>query len=623
MRLNLIDIKMKRISIIIMTIVAAALITGCDRNLGPDNGSQVPEGEMAVRLSVSCPVITGTRASYVGGTENAISHISMICFDKDGKFILVKKDATLTSSTETTGTISGTVPGNTCRIHFVANFEGLDLSGFTMGSPERAVMQSTALSSGIDDEVRFWGYHREASESAMETWLTGGNTVQLLRDRAKVIVLLGDQTGNDDNTITSLQWTIGNGLKRGYIAPACVSGNDPYANTYVSATRLTEFSSSGRYGYGDMSSADIWTDPGTDTPQFLFENANSQNPVKVIIKATYSDATVKYHTVLLADNNVPFQVLRNQSFTITVKKLPKSLGSGDLEAALATTSYSNSPYAQVSREVNVINDDKYTLKVEDVEKMFNQDGTGVITFSYTAQGSGSISSLSASDFDVTWEAKSDDDSTDDVVAENSSHELTPPTVSFNSSTGEGTISFPLATLNDQLKHNTLQIVAKNSGLSRFVDVYSITQFSFSAQPALTAVSSTRTVGGKVRKVYELSFALPSDFPASQYPLKVSLFSSTLVPYSDASASAAFGSFAVVIGPTTDLGESTYQTDWNYKAKSWGYHYEYSIAGQPSGNTVKIYLYEVTGNLSRTLSNVGLYLQVDSFGSMFSLSQPNS
>ena len=46
---------------------------------------QVPEGEMAVRLSVNCPVRTGTRASYVGGTENAISKITMICFDKDGK----------------------------------------------------------------------------------------------------------------------------------------------------------------------------------------------------------------------------------------------------------------------------------------------------------------------------------------------------------------------------------------------------------------------------------------------------------------------------------------------------------------------------------------------------------
>ena len=610
---------MKRYSSIIFALTAL-IWSGCGEM--EMTTPQVPEGEMAVRLSVNCPVRTGTRASYVGGTENAISKITMICFDKDGKFILARDAATLTPATATTGTISGSVPGNTCRIHFVANFEGLDMSGFAMGSPERAVIQSGALSSGIGDEVRFWGYHRESSESDMESWLTGGNTVQLLRDRAKVVVLLGDQSANEDNTITSLEWTIGNGLKKGYVAPTVVSGNDPYANTYVSATRLTEFSSSGRYGYSDMSSADIWTASGEATPQFLFENANSQNPVKVVIKATYSDNTEKYHTVLLADNNVPFPVLRNQTFTITVKKLPKTLGSSDLESALATTNYSNSPYAQVSREVNVINDDKYTLTVEDVTKMFNQDGTGVVNFTYTAQGSGSVSGLDASNFDVSWEAKTDDDSTDDVVAE-TDHELTAPTVTYNSTTGEGTISFPLATLNDQLKHNTLQIVAKNSGLSRFVDVYSITNFSFTAQPALTRVNSTRTVGGKPRKIYSLSFQLPSDFPASQYPLKVKMYSSTLVPYSDAGSESPAGSFGVVIGPTTDLSESAYTSDWNYNAKSWGYHYEYSITSAPSDGKVTIYLYEVTANLGRTVNTVGMYVDVDSFGSISSVSQPNS
>ena len=72
---------------------------------------QVPEGEMAVRLSVNCPVRTGTRASYVGGTENAISKITMICFDKDGKFILARDAATLTPATATTGPISASQSG--------------------------------------------------------------------------------------------------------------------------------------------------------------------------------------------------------------------------------------------------------------------------------------------------------------------------------------------------------------------------------------------------------------------------------------------------------------------------------------------------------------------------------
>jgi len=606
---------MKKIFLALFS-AAALLGAGCAKINVAEGQLEIPDGEMLVNLGFTGPEDIGTR-SYVSGTEEAIRSIAMLCFDGEGKFI-TERDATVTPSTtdpNTKGTLTGTVPANTCRIHFVANFSGLDLSSFGMGTLERTMMKSEALSSGISDNVRFWGYRTESSASAMKTWLSGGNTVMLLRDRAKVVLV--KNLNSDADEITELSWTIGNGLNRGYVAPTSASGNNPYTNNYTTANRLTEYTASLRYGYSEMNNDEsIWV--GDGEPQFLFENANTTAaPVKIVIKAKYADNTEKFHTVLLqSDAKVLYPVMRNQTFNLTVKNLPKSVGSSSLEDALNTTEYSNNPFAQVAREVDEVNDEGYTLKVEKTNVLFNEDGNGVVYFTYTAHGEGDISDLDESNFDVTWEAKSDDDNTDDVVAEDG-EDLAVPTVSFNSTTGAGSITFPLATLTGDLKHNTLQIVALNSGLARYVDVYSVTSFSYATAPQLVDNHTTRTSGGETREVYKLTFTLP-DLPASQYPLRVKMYTSTLSPFSDNGPSATSGSFNVVVADTKNIAptEPAQSSVWNYGFKSWGQYYEYVIDQKPSspeGNSYTIYLNDIIANYSRTINSVGLYFHIDGFG----------
>ena len=599
---------------------AALLGAGCAKIDVAEGQLNVPEGEMAVNLGISAPFGDAVR-SYVSGTENPINGpIHMLCFDGEGKFI-ADRTGTVTKATDWSGTLAGTVPAITTRIHFIANFGSLDLSSFSVGSLERSMMKSEALSSGINDEVRFWGYHKAANSTEMMGWLTGGNTVKLLRDRAKVVLVKDLESGAD--AISELAWTVGNGVSRGFVAATSASGNDPYDNNYESNNRLTEFSSAGRYATMENTDA-IWA--GENEPQFLFENANTtSNPAKIIIKATYTDKTVKYHTVLLQSNeNVPYPVVRNQTFKLTVKNLPKSVGSGNLVDALSTTNYSNNPYAQVAREVDEVNSEQFTLKVESVAKLFDNRGVdiddagnAIIRFTYTGHDGGSISSLTPANFDVSWEAKSSQDETDDVVAQDAQNKLVKPTVdSFNATTGAGTVTFPLATLSAALKHNTLQIVAKNSGLSRFVDVYSITSFKYATDPALKDNNTSRPVGSESREVYELTFSLPADLPESQYPLKVKLYSSTLVPFSDKTAAAPSGSFNVVVDNTASLSGSSQSTSWNFGAPDWGQYYEYVIEQKPSastGNAYTIYLYDIVANYpSRDINTVGLYFQIDGF-----------
>ena len=505
-------------------ILASLLIlAGCNDMLNVADKTNLPDGEMAVNLVVDGPMAGPGTRSYVSGQETAISTIKMICFDGGGSY-LTARDGVVAATDATHGTLTGTVPANTARIHFVANFAGLDLSSFSMGALERAMMKSSQLSSGINDDVRFWGYHKEESTAAMSAWLTGGNKVILLRDRAKITV-----TNNDDD-IASLQWTVSNGLNKGFVAAMSSSDNsNPYDNTYSTSTILTEYRSSGTYTLSDAES--IWTGPGAANPQFLFENANSTDPVKIIVKATYTDGTTRYHTILLQDKDKKmYRIYRNQSFVLTIKDLPSkaettSVGSDSFDDAVTTTNYSNNPFAQVAREVNEINNEEYRLTVEKVELFYDSGTSGTVNFTYTDLDGNGVSGISNSDFEVSWEPKDDTDERPDV-----SSVTTAPAVTYSASTGKGTITFPLNTITSELKFNTLQVVAP-SGLTRYVDVYSITAFSFATAPKLVDNGTKRSVGDYQRETYKLTFALPATLPNAVYPLTVKMYTGTLVPFS--------------------------------------------------------------------------------------------
>ena len=599
---------MKRVFYIFASLL---ILAGCNDMLNVADNKALPDGEMAVRLTLDGPMAGPGTRSYVSGQETAVSTIKMICFDGGGSY-LTARDGVVTATDATHGTLTGTVPANTARIHFVANFAGLDLSSFNMGALERAMMKSSQLSSGINDDVRFWGYHKEDSPSAMASWLTGGNKVILLRDRAKITVT------NSDTDIASLQWTVSNGLNKGFVAAMSSSDNsNPYDNTYSTSTILTEYRSSGTYTLSDAES--IWTGPGAANPQFLFENANSTDPVKIIVKATYTDGTTRYHTILLQDQDKKmYRIYRNQSFVLTIKDLPSkaetsSIGSDSFDAAVTTTNYSNNPFAQVAREVNEINNEEYRLTVEKVQLFYDSGTSGTVNFTYTDLNGNGVSSVSASDFEVSWEPKDDTDERPDV-----SPVTTAPTVSYNASTGKGTITFPLNTITSELKFNTLQVVSP-SGLTRYVDVYSITAFSFATAPTLVDNGTKRSVGGVQRETYKLTFALPATLPNAVYPLTVKMYTGTLVPFSDNTATAPHGSFNVAVDKTNFLDATDQSAQWNYNANKWDSWYEFVISEPSADNSYTIYLNAFVEELLPLIkSTVGLYFEIENFGARTAL-----
>ena len=584
------------------------LLAGCTDRLNV--AEPIPDGEMAVNLGVEGPMAIGTR-SYVNGAEVAISTIKMLCFDAGGAYI-TSKDATVVPTGDFTGTLTGSVPANTARVHFIANFNK-SLSSISMGKLERVVMKDVLLSSGVTDPVSFWGYHKENSSEAMAGFLNNTaspNKIILIRDRAKVTVV------NADPDIASIRWTISHGLKRGFIAAASsTDNNNPYDNNYVNNTILTEYRSSQVYDEADsdyMDSDAVWVNG--DEPQFLFENANSTEPVKVIVEATFNNGTTRYHTILLQDDEGrQYRILRNQTFTLTLKELPdasvSAIGSATFEEAVETTNYSNNPFSQVDREVNEISNDEFTLAVEKVMYIYNSGTTATVNFTYKRNDGNPVTQTN---FTATWEPKADDDQTGDV-----SPVTTNPSVSYNGNTGQGTITFGLNDITSDLKYNALQLVSP-SGLTRYVDVYSISSFTYVEAPAFERVNGTSiNVRNVARQVYKLTFAIPGNLPKDLYPLTIRMYTSTLTPYSDATASALHGSFNVVTKATDFLTGDSRPAFWNYDANNWGYWYEYSITAPDNDNeddrSFTIYLYDMCANYDRTINSVGLFLEVPNFG----------
>ena len=611
---------MKKFTYILASLLVLA---GCTERLDVTDNTLVPDGEMAVNLTMEAPMAIHTR-SYVSGVEEAVSTIKMLCFDNQGAFI-TSRDATLAPETATKGALTGSVPANTARIHFVANMDFTDsrhdLSAFGAGSLERAMMKAPQLASDITENISFWGYHREANANAMAAYLSGGNKVTLLRDRAKVTVI------NEDEDITSLKWTISNGLNKGYVAARSSADNsNPYDNTYETKTLITEYRADDAEQYtleDDQPGAEksIWAGPGAEDPQFLFELNNlTDNPAKIIVHATYKDGTSRYHTFLLQDANKKlYPVFRNSAFVLTIKDLPSasettSIGADGFDDAVTTTNYSNNPFAQVDREATEINDDQYNLTVERTSKFYSgamsatETRTGTITFTYSRHDGDEADWTGG---EVKWIPNTDDDMDDvaDVTVN--------PTVSYvfdaEKGVGNGTITFNLAQITSDLKFSTLQIVSP-TGLTRYVNIYSIAAFQFAVEPALVDNNTKRTVRDIDRETYKLTFFLPEDLPKELYPLTVKLYTNTLLPFSDNTATAKHGAFDVAVGKTDDLDGTDNPNNWNYLAKEWDSWYEYVIAKPSEDNSYTIYLNELIMDYfpERSINQVGLFFEIEHF-----------
>ena len=201
---------MKHILYAILTLSAVlALSVACQEERLPVEGEgtapestipafEVPEGEMPFFLRMEGVGAPDTKGMLFGPETTPFSENAMqlLCFDRSGYYIGIRQAHIETGLNQ----FWGYVPDGTARIHFVVNANLPDPMSFPVGTSERIIMQSEALTSLYSEaSVKLWGYHMESNASAMKTWLQAGlgaseggsvsptpNVIHLLRDRARV-----------------------------------------------------------------------------------------------------------------------------------------------------------------------------------------------------------------------------------------------------------------------------------------------------------------------------------------------------------------------------------------------------------------------------------------------------
>lgn len=528
-----------------------------------------------------------------------------------------------------------------------------------------------------------------------------GSIVHMVRDRARLkfgdmfdyrrttTETVTDHSGNtvelEPNDITydieEIDWIVSNGLGQGYIAPFHNrAGEDPFDNYYdpnatprLKEDRLTPYDQRDRDRIVAVSSDEMvpawrknWTAAemaANSVPIYLFEDENiAQDPPKVILRVKYNDrirgVKVKYHTLmLLKNNNEACKIYRNHQYTLNIYGLPwEGLGYIDFADAVASVEYANNRTVTIDERVEDVNDGQYELTIIGGTYRIYQDPslvntTQTVQFRYTTTDDHNhgVAGLTAADFTAAW--------SNVPFASFARPEVT--VNSYNASTGIGTITFTLGTtINSALGMGSIRLQAMESGLSRFINIYSIDNFNFRLDgdnggyitPTLSRVSGvSRTIRGKNCPTYQLQVKLPGEYPANLFPVTFYIASTTLSPYAlyDNGTEVAGATFGVATLSTENgslmngevLGGMTYSNNanaWNYRDvnRPWNYWYTYTLNSKPTavinGDTeydtqdriYTIYFDDVrplraTANQA---TDIGLFLKIKYFGDAVAITE---
>lgn len=663
---------MKYLSKLLFVAVAALGFAACadDSDILSPDGAQ--PGDMPVNITFSFADKAKATRSMVSGTETKVTTMQLVCFDANGLYLGIRNaEVTQDNPTATgfydSGIIKGTVPQGTARIHFIANRNLSIPLSHNVGTAEETVMQSEELSTAYDDTdhqlVCYWGYHKEASAEAMNTWLNPTSTpsvVYMIRDRAKV-VLTYDPTGTPAGlTVEKIEWLIHNGRERGYLAPKVANWENYYANSTAEGQTSVLISTAGMNEYTSCNRYSLWTSESdneddnfdvayqrtgtyTPQPQFLFDDNNTDlEPLKAILKVTYNDnGTTKkvYHVLLLNDNDKEkYDIVRNNTYYINCSLLSPAVAYYEtLKDAIDGTEFMNADI-EIDRSITDVNDDDYTLQIllptETTSIVLNTVGPHQLDFAFRMVSDVSLpGSTNPDDFEVYWEDEQDF--------------CTDPVLTYV----EGTKQFQITTnvidghLTQRLQDEWIVVKHKDSGLTRYIHVFVIDQFRYRISPKLTKVGDDYLLSFRIPPMVHSNPDNPDPnelvYPESLYPIDVKFTTSTLRAFGIEADQASYGSFGVSVESTSQLFDAANfeagynnpisstanaaRTHWYYQQadKNWDFWYTYSLKTYPENGDVNIYLEDVHTNIKyANVTDLGLFLYVEYFGKNYSVPVTN-
>lgn len=461
---------MKRLYIYLFVLIAAMLFAACTEDIGFE-GRNAATGKLRFVIPTWEDSEVETRAG-VTSEDIGISEGSMqlLCFDDDGFYLGMGDGTTITPETKYKGSMAAKVPTGTCRIHFIANAK-LENNAKWIGMNENTLIASLTAEDG--DDMVYWGYKKCDTPEEMSTFLEGDNEVLMLRNEAKVSVTNEPKEGEDlgEDAISEIYLTVCEDLKYGTLAPFDYSNLDnPFTYDKTSNTAVTL--------PADTTKRTSPTDVGNDTEQFIFEASNStKQPIKVVLKVTYQDGSVKYHQIQLRDNEYDLhKIRRNHDYQIKIQKLDKDLGYDSFEGAV-NGNPSNNPSASVDDVVPEVSKDDYTLRIiGSTSVLYNEAGEKTVQFQFLGDNT-----MTAENFKVEW-------SENNGISPIESLEFT-----YDKDTQTGTITFPIDNVTASLQDGVILVRDTKYGLERNVHIYAVNELDFNGNIEISSVTKTDTM----------------------------------------------------------------------------------------------------------------------------------
>lgn len=499
-----------------MLCVVVLTMAACSSDIAEPKGGVKGEW-MPVCLSVlTADYSADTRAQgTVKGVEGiAEGNMQLFCFDDKGFFLGLGQDVVIepcADGGEDRHAIRGVVPNSTARIHFVANAH-IEAHASWVGLTESNLMSRITSKYDTHEQMVYWGYKRCASADAMKLFLAdSSNLIYMLRDRAKVTV------EKEDPNIKEVSLVLCGGADRGTVAPYDKQNpTDPFpqiesrdnwntALTYVSVPADTTHLNATEADFASVA--------------YTYETDNDVNssPLLVILRATYKDGTVRYHKVMLQNQNYEnYTIKRNHTYQITVQKMGAEYGNDTFEAAL-NGQVVNDVWVSVRDIVAEINAGEYTLRIDEgnagetsVVYVYGSATSQSIPFTFKYTGDRDVTP----DFSCTWTA--DPDFSDDLQ----------PACTYKGNGVESNISFtikPVLQTSTNLSTARIQLRDRNSGLSRNINLYRIAFFSF--EPYVKSVQ----IGKDANEDAKFTFTIPDNYPKDLFPVTVKFASGDINP----------------------------------------------------------------------------------------------
>lgn len=457
-----------------------AFLGGCTAD-GLDQNPETKDGY--VNMNFTLTDIPYTTVETKAGGETAVGSLSLLTFDASGNFIerVDASSITTTSTDETTGSASGTasatISKDTKIIHVIANYDWSDNTvTLTKGASE------TTLIPQLESSAKYLAWGRVAVSSLSNV------TVDMTRNYAKVTV------ESKASNFTVAGFALGNYVSKGKIAT--------YGEGTAFADVVNAISPAANYESYLTNQTDA--DVNNTTPKYMSEYANpSGNQSFVIVK----NSANKYFKIQFLDKDKkPYVIERNYIYKVIIKTFDSNVSGSASFADALKAAPSNNIYAEVLKESTTISDGTNTLVVTPLFNILTTTGTAY-TATVTVNANYFLNSDKSSDYSAISIQKSSD-----------------PRGYLNtlpSTTTDGKINVVVNVPASISKLDSATFSVSAGALSRTVTIYISKQYLFTPTSGYT-YSAIGDEGN-------LTFTIPSDFPANLYPIKCKIKAEDLNP----------------------------------------------------------------------------------------------